>query len=63
MEIKDLNLMKVENPVHVEPLCYIKRDIQNCDQKTFPKKRYISPVAFPARERDGLPIFRGYKML
>lgn len=47
MEIKDLNLMKVENPVHVELLCYIKRDTQNCDQK----KRYKSPVAFPPRER------------
>ena len=53
MEIKDLNLRKVENPVHVELLCYIKRDTQNCDQKNFPQKEIQKCCRLPAKREMG----------
>ena len=56
MEIKDLNLMKVENLVHVELLCYIKRDTQNCDQKNFPNKEIQKSCRLPAKREMGFLI-------
>ena len=56
MEIKDLNLMKVDNPVHIELLCYIKRDTQNCDQKKFPQKEIQKSCRLPAKREMGFLI-------
>ena len=53
MEIKDLSLMKVDNPVHIELLCYIKRDTQNYDQKNFPKKEIQKCCRLPAKREMG----------